>query len=61
MVRSAPIQDEVSIVVKTQAWQMRAHATTVAAERRRRCRGIFYPPNFLSGRIEYSIRPDNFS
>ena len=26
-----------------------------------RCRGIFYPPDFLSGRIVYSIRPDNFS
>ena len=23
------------------------------------CRGIFYPPDFLFGWIEYSIRPDN--
>ena len=24
----------------------------------RRCRGIFYPPDFFSGRIEYPIHPD---
>ena len=39
----------------------RAHNRLAFVYSRSRCRGIFYPPTFLSGGIEYTIPPGYFA